>query len=141
MNSSTIEQTKVMDMTMGAFRKLSGLGDYTDTSYNPASSSLGPAGVVGDAVNNVMPSGSYINPQTGQFSQTPPAPSTTATAATTPNYTVYLVVIAGVLVALYFYQKSKGREMFDLAGLAKDFTGGRHKHRTVSVSSEMEGEG
>lgn len=126
MKSSTVESNgKKMNMTMDEFKRMSGLGTITDASYGQTNGTAGPTNAVGDGVASVMPAGSYIDPATGQFSQTPPAPP--VPVSTGPNYTVYIIV-AGVLVALYFYQKHKGRNMFDLSGLAKDFTGKKIRH-------------
>jgi hypothetical protein len=127
------ERKKKMQMTMEQFKATSGLGAMTNGSFGPVNGSSDTSTTVGSAVSSVMPAGSYIDPSTGQFSQTPPAPVQPASTNPFEGYTIYIIV-AGVLVALYFYQKSKGRGMFDVSGLASDLkriTGGgskRHHH-------------
>jgi hypothetical protein len=128
--SSTVEHK--MNMTMDEFKRMSGLGTITDASYASTNGTEGPVSSIEAGVASVMPAGSYIDPTTGQFSQTPPPPP--VPVSTGSNYTIYIIV-AGVLVALYFYQKHKGRSMLDLSGLAKDFT-----KKTRHVVSESEDE-
>lgn len=143
LTKSAVERKKKMQMSMDAFRKMSGaggLGAMTDASYNPVGGNDGQSNV-GSALVSVMPAGSYIDPTTGQFSETAPAPVVPASTNPFQGYTIYIIV-AGALVALYFYQKSKGRSMFDVSGLANDLkkiTGigaGGKKHKSDEGEEE-----